>query len=227
MGVDDAGDRDPATAELLHDHRVGREVEPHPAVLLGDRHSEQPELLHLLDDRLGERVLVVVVLGVGDDLLVRELADHLADRPLFVRLVGDRHGHKCAGSVPNDGAGGRLPGHWEIFCVYGRRSPKPDSRARPPPTEQRDPRAADGARPGRGRDPVQSPRPFTASSPRWRLRRGPPAENEDREGRRRRPRLWRRRRPQPRLGHGAVGILEALAGHLRSNRSGEIAGHGA
>ena len=51
-----------------------------PAVLLGDRDAEQAELLHLLDDRLGELVLVVVVLGVGEDLLVGELADHLDDR---------------------------------------------------------------------------------------------------------------------------------------------------
>ena len=58
MGVDDAGDRDPAARELLDDHRVGRQVEPHPAVLLGDRDPEQPELLHLLDDRLRELVRV-------------------------------------------------------------------------------------------------------------------------------------------------------------------------
>ena len=88
MRVDDPGDRDPAARELLDDHRVGRQVEPHPAVLLGDRHAEQPELLHLLDDRLRELVLVVVVLGVREDLLVGELADHLADRLLLVGLVG-------------------------------------------------------------------------------------------------------------------------------------------
>ena len=95
MGVDDAGDRDPAARELLDDHRVGRQVEAHPAVLLGDRHPEEAELLHLLDDRLGELVLVVVVLGVGDDLLVDELVDHLGDGLLLVglreRLGGDGH----------------------------------------------------------------------------------------------------------------------------------------
>ena len=80
--------RDPSARELLDDHRVGRQVEPHPAVLLGDRHTEQAELLHLLDDRLGELVLVVVVLGVRDDLLVGELVDHLADRALLVCLLG-------------------------------------------------------------------------------------------------------------------------------------------
>jgi hypothetical protein len=73
MGVDHPRDRDPPARELLDDHRVGRQVQPHPAVLLGDRDPEQPELLHLLDDRLRELVLVVVVLGLGDDLLVDEL----------------------------------------------------------------------------------------------------------------------------------------------------------
>jgi len=85
VGVDHAGDADPAPGELLHDHRVGRQVETHPPVLLGDRDAEQPELLHLLDDRLGELVLVVVVLGVGDDLLFSELAHHLGDSRAVLR----------------------------------------------------------------------------------------------------------------------------------------------
>ena len=51
MRVDDPGHRDPAARQLLDDHRVGREIEAHPAVLLGDGHAEQPELLHLLDHR--------------------------------------------------------------------------------------------------------------------------------------------------------------------------------
>ena len=96
MGVDDAGDADPAPGELLDDHRVGRQVQAHAPVLLGDGHTEQPELLHLLDDRLRERVLVVVMLGVRQDLLIGELVDHLADCLLLVGLIGvlggDGHG---------------------------------------------------------------------------------------------------------------------------------------
>ena len=101
--------------ELLDDHRVGRQVEPHPPVLLGDRDPEQPELLHLLDDRLGEAVLVVVVLGVGDDLLVGELMDHLADRLLLVGpvLVGGRR-RPCGGAtyvtLCREDTGARLEG---------------------------------------------------------------------------------------------------------------------
>ncbi len=100
VGVDDPGDRDPAARELLDDHRVGRQVQPHPAVLLGDGGAEQAELLHLLDDRLRERVLVVVLLRVRQDLLVRELAHHLGDRLLLVRLVDrgrSRYGHGVSG----------------------------------------------------------------------------------------------------------------------------------
>jgi hypothetical protein len=100
VGVDDAGDRYPAPRELLDDHRVGGQVEPHAAVVLGDRHPEQAELLHLLDDRLGKLVLVVELLGGGDDLVVDEVADHLRDLALLVGLllimrllIGGSYGH--------------------------------------------------------------------------------------------------------------------------------------
>ena len=92
MGVDDAGDRDPAARELLDDHRVRRQVQAHAAVLLGDRDAEEAELLHLLDDRLRVLVRGVVVLGLGDDLLVDELADHLDDGLLLVGLLVERGG---------------------------------------------------------------------------------------------------------------------------------------
>ena len=87
VGVDDTGDGDPAARQLLDDHRVGGQVQAHPAVVLGDRHAEQAELLHLLDDRLRELVLVVVFLRHGEDLVVDELAHHLGDRLLLVGLL--------------------------------------------------------------------------------------------------------------------------------------------
>src|SRR5260221_968439 len=105
VGVDDTGDRDPAARELFDDHRVGGHVEPHAAVLLGDRHPEQAELLHLLDDRLREGVLVVVVLGVGDDLLVGELANHLGDVTLDLGLLAEGGGLYGHGSLVGLGAG--------------------------------------------------------------------------------------------------------------------------
>jgi hypothetical protein len=100
VGVDDAGDRDPAARELLDDHRVGGQVEAHAAVLLGDRHPEQAELLHLLDDRLRELVLVVVFLGVGKDLLVGELAHHLGDVALDLCLLAVGRAGYCHFSCP-------------------------------------------------------------------------------------------------------------------------------
>ena len=112
MRVDDPGDRDPAAGELLDDHRVGREIEAHAAVLLGDRHAEQPQLLHLLDDRLGEGVLVVVVLGVRQDLLVGELVDHLGDRPLLVGHLGvlaGGYGHLIGAPGSVSACAGRIP----------------------------------------------------------------------------------------------------------------------
>ena len=55
--------------KLLDDQFVGREVEPHPAVFLGDSQSEEAQFLHLLDDRLRESPESSwSVLGVGDDL---------------------------------------------------------------------------------------------------------------------------------------------------------------
>jgi hypothetical protein len=109
VGVDDARDGDPAAGELLDDHRVGRQVQAHPAVLLGDRDAEEAELLHLLDDRLGELVLVVELLGDRDDLVVDELAHHLGDRLLLVGLLLELGGF--------DGHGLLLGSAWKRLIV--------------------------------------------------------------------------------------------------------------
>ena len=152
MGVDDAGDRDPAARELLDDHRVGRQVEAHPAVLLGDRDPEEAELLHLLDDRLGELVLGVVVLRVGEDLLVDELADHLDDGLLLVGLLVEAGWRRpCPGT---SGAIGRAsicrPGR--PHQVYGAGARRASGRG-PRPGHRRD----------RGRAPPPPP-PFPAAA---------------------------------------------------------------
>ena len=72
MRVDDAGHRHPAAGDLLDDERVGEQRLAEAAVLLADREPEQAHLLHALDDRLGELVLVLEVGRVRDDLLVHE-----------------------------------------------------------------------------------------------------------------------------------------------------------
>ena len=52
-------DRHPAAGDLLDHQRVGQQRLAQAAVLLGDHQAEQAHLLHLLDDRLGELVLVL------------------------------------------------------------------------------------------------------------------------------------------------------------------------
>ena len=70
----------------------GRRPEPYLATVrrlgvdLG--FTEQTQLAHLRDDRLGKLVDRVIVLGLRDDLLIDELADHLDDRPLLVKRRG-------------------------------------------------------------------------------------------------------------------------------------------
>ena len=120
--------RDPAPRELLDDHRVGRQIEPHAAVLLGDRDAEEPELLHLLDDRLRKLVLVVVVLGVGEDLLLGELAHHLGDGFLLVGAVEVcRAGHATTltlfAGVGGNGHRSWLIEVWEETFVLRKKSP--------------------------------------------------------------------------------------------------------
>ena len=172
--VDDAGDRDPAARELLDDHHVGRQVEPHAAVLLGDRDAEQAELLHLLDDRLGVLVLVVVVLGVGQDLLVGELADHRDDGLLLVGL-SDARGHSgiLVGLVERAHSlrrgGQRPPGSFrahELRPRRRRRAPPGRARARGAGARRAPPRVVASAR-SRGRR-----RALAAQLPRRGVRRG-------------------------------------------------------
>ena len=148
---------DPAARELLDDHRVGRQVEPHPAVLLGDRDPEQPELLHLLDDRLRELVVGVVVLGVREDLLVHELPDHLEDGLLLFSLLVERRVATAMGSVPRAFGGRRGyrrhgPPDVSRGRVRGRGRRGPDRGLRRAP--DRGLRALRDRRRGPGRRPV-------------------------------------------------------------------------
>ena len=64
----------------LDDHeRVGQQRHAEAAVLLGDLHPEEAHLLHLLDDLFGEFVVVLHLVGDGDDLPLDELADGIHD----------------------------------------------------------------------------------------------------------------------------------------------------
>ena len=154
MGIDHPRDRDPPARELLDDHRVGRQIQPHPAVLLGDRDPEQAELLHLLDDRLRELVLVVVVLGLRDDLLVDELPDHLRDGLLVVGLLRVLRGGQChAVSLPLKRFRGarRIPALWSgALGTPARRRPTGSASACGDATRSTRDRGRGGARGRRG-----------------------------------------------------------------------------
>ena len=116
VGVEHAGERHPAVGQLLHEPGVGEGVEAEAAVLLGDAGAEEPEGLHLLDER--RRVLVGVLVGAGDrdDLLADPGADG-ADE-----LVGD------------------------LGVGRHRRLPAPAARSRRPPAGRRCARCRSRAR---------------------------------------------------------------------------------
>ena len=72
-----------AALDLLADERLGDEVEPCAAVLLGDDHAEQAELGHALDDPHVEVVVDVVLDRVRQHPVVHELPDGCLDRALL------------------------------------------------------------------------------------------------------------------------------------------------
>ena len=128
----------------------------------------------------------------------------------------------------NPPAGGDLTRLWELRLRVWSPSVQAATRSRALAArqhEQHHPRPTARARAAARRRSTTEPARgrLHPRLPRRLLRRHAP-DHPAREGRGRRPRLWRRRRAQPRLGHGAVGVREALADHLRGNRHSEIAG---
>jgi hypothetical protein len=73
---------------LIDNQRVGQQRLAEPAVLLTDREAEQPHLLHAVDDRVGELVLVLEFRRVRQDLLVDEVLDGADDLELDVGESG-------------------------------------------------------------------------------------------------------------------------------------------
>ena len=72
-----------AALDLLAGERLGDEVEPGAAVLLGDDDPEQAQLGHALDHRHVELVVDVVLDRVRQHALVHELPDGVLDQPLL------------------------------------------------------------------------------------------------------------------------------------------------
>ena len=73
--------------ELLDRDRVRERVRAGAAVLLGDRHSHQPQLRELRDDLVREALLAVELVGDGRDLVRGERAHRVANELVFFREV--------------------------------------------------------------------------------------------------------------------------------------------
>jgi len=73
--------------ELLDRKRIGDRVGAAAAVLLGKRDAHQPELAHLRDQLVWERLRPVELLGDRPDLLAGEIADGVAQQPLLVGQI--------------------------------------------------------------------------------------------------------------------------------------------
>ena len=134
MGVDDPRDAHPAARELAHGQRVGGQVEPEPAVLLGNREAEDAELAQALHDLVGEGVGALVLGGHRDDLLVGELAHQLDDLALLLAELIDGQAHAAgpgqshaSGLTAGDHLGGDLArGLVDHLALVHDRSPALD-----------------------------------------------------------------------------------------------------
>ena len=107
--VQNAGEGHPAARQLDLDQHVGEQVEPEAAVLLRDGHAEQAHPLHVLDQRLGVLVGVLVVGGDRVDLALDPLADGGDDRLPIVRTLIGPPRRLCERSAPRPTWRARLP----------------------------------------------------------------------------------------------------------------------
>ena len=77
--------------ELLQGEAQGEVVAAHAADLLGERQAEQPHLGHPLHDLVGERLVLVVLVGDGRDDLAGELPHGLDEAGLLLGEPGVEH----------------------------------------------------------------------------------------------------------------------------------------
>ncbi len=95
VGGERGADPGAPPAELLLDQAAGEEVEPGPAVLLGDVGVHQSHLPRLVDDLLGPGAVLVVLPGDLADLLLGEVVRQLAEVLLLVGEV-EVHCFSCS-----------------------------------------------------------------------------------------------------------------------------------
>ena len=138
MTAEDAGDAHPAPRDLLEHQRHRHDVDVQATVLLGHGESEQPHLLHLVDDLAGIAAFLLPLPGHRANLLVDELAECLAKEVLLGGQLEVHLGPSLIrGPVPSRGpplvlrrsrAACRERYH-HLGRAAGRTKPRPDSRS--------------------------------------------------------------------------------------------------
>ena len=97
---DDPAHRRVGAAELLHHEAVRHRVEPHAAVLLGQRAAEEADVGELRDDPEIHPLRAVPLARVRDDLAVAERARGLADQLLLLGEL-EVHDRRILSQMPN------------------------------------------------------------------------------------------------------------------------------
>ena len=80
VAADDAGDAHPRPRDLLEHDGQRHHVEALTTVFLGDRHAEEADLLHDLDDLVGIAVGVLPLAGHGSDVRRRRSRESSVER---------------------------------------------------------------------------------------------------------------------------------------------------
>jgi hypothetical protein len=91
--------------QLLADHAVGQDVAEGAAVLLGDHRAHEAQGRELRDQLERVALLALVALDVGQDLLLRELADGLAHQALLRRELEVGHALEGRGEAHRSSSG--------------------------------------------------------------------------------------------------------------------------
>ncbi len=87
VGGNDNSSRAADLSQLFDAHGVGEHISAGAAVLLGEVNAHHAQLGHLLDGLHGEALFLIDLSGQGLDLVLRELAVHLANEQLFLRQM--------------------------------------------------------------------------------------------------------------------------------------------
>ena len=80
-----------SSCKLFADHGLADEVDPGPAEFLGHADGEKPDLVQFLYDFPGELIPLVVVDGMGGDLLIGKFPRHVLDGFLFLVQMKTQH----------------------------------------------------------------------------------------------------------------------------------------